>query len=248
MSSPPVDVSVIWITGSQKHLLSGALKSIERATRHANRAGISTEILVIKHGSDEKTGTWLQQESTHRTLDVPEGCLGTARNRAVQQTTGKYVAFVDGTDIWSRNFLVEASSCDQRSTRPTVWRPYASVGFADQYDQISQYSLRLIPQPEWFDPLSLLQSNPYPTTLFTRRTILDQVPFPLEDHDRGWTDVDGWWCANVAGVGIDQRPVPETLHYFRTTEMKAHDRAAPPRRLGPTTLELGKRRRAQWFR
>jgi glycosyltransferase involved in cell wall biosynthesis len=248
MKGNDVDLSVVWFVESQKHLLYSALVSIERAVNYASDANISTEILIVSHRSDDETASWLAQRNTYPVMRNTEGCLGTARNRSAQECRGKHVAFVDGTDLCSRNFLVAALNRDVAATKRTVWRPFASLGFSDQYSRNGLFSLRLVPEPGSFDPLALLHSNPYPSMFVTRRNVLLDVPFPREDKKRGWNHVDGWWCANLAGAGIEQRPVADTLHYFRTTHANAAAQTGTARRLGPTTLELGNRRQAQWYR
>lgn len=242
MKSTPPDISVVIFASREGHLLHGSLLSVTRAMKEAHNAGLIVDALVATYAPDRNTSAWLAERWPYRSVNTAKLCLGTARNFALEKTNGRTVAFLDGGDLWSRNFLVEAASQNQRSKRNVVWRPATSIGFADDYFDSSRYSVRLIPDSADLPPSSILVVNPYPSTFFARREILKAIPFPVEDQARGWNEVDWWWNANLLGHDVELRTVPETLHYFRTSMAEARQRARGPGRLGPTALELGRRR------
>lgn len=243
MSAATPDISVVVFASREGHLLHGSILSVERAIKEARKTGLTIDALVAAYAPDRSTSAWLAERSPYRSVKIAKPCLGNARNFALEKTKGRAVAFLDGGDLWSRNFLVEAENHNQSSKRNVVWRPATSIGFADDYFDSSRYSVRPIPDSADLPPSSILVANPYPSTFFARREILKAIPFPVEDQARGWNEVDWWWNANLLGHDVELRTVPETLHYFRTSMAEERQRARGPGRLGPTALELGRRRR-----
>ncbi len=237
------DISVVVFASRQGHLLHGTMLSVERAVGEALKGGLKVEVLVAIYAADRNTATWVHERSPYQALQAAGSCLGTVRNLALDETAGRHVAFLNGGDIWSRNFLVEAAEEDRRVKRDVVWRPAVSIGFADDYFDASGYSVRKIPNSTEFDRSSILVDNPYPSTFLAKRRIIQTHRFPAEDIDRGWTDVDWWWNANLLGHDVEQATVPETIHYFRSSLAKEQARKRGTVRLGPTALELGRRRR-----
>lgn len=224
-------------------LLHGSILSVDRAIEEARNVGLAVEAFVAVRAAGQATETWLAERSPFPAISISAPCLGAARNSALRITKGRTVAFLDGGDMWSRNFLVQASTRDQNNTRPVVWRPATSIGFADNYFDEERYSLQPVPNSTDMPASAILASNPYPPTFFARREILTTNSFPQEDAKRGWTAIDWWWNANLIGHGVELRAVPETLHYFRSSLAETRQRTHGTERLGPTTLELGKRRR-----
>src|SRR5690606_14167921 len=127
------------------------------------------------------------------------------------------IASIDGGDIWSRNFLAAAAREARSTRREAVFRPSYSVGFPDDYFYFPDYSLRLIPDSASLARSTILHDNPYPSTFFARRETVLAHPFPAEDIERGWNDIDRSWTANLLGHDIEQKPVADTLHYLRST-------------------------------
>lgn len=228
------DVSAAVFASRQGHALHGTLLSVARAEARARDAGASVDVTVILHDADTATREWLDEHCAYPRLDMHAACLGAARNAARDAVSGQYLAFLDGGDLWSGNFLEQALKHARRDDPRQVLRPAASLGFPDRYFYQNCYTTQFIPGPDDIDPCVLLDSNPYPATFLADRAVLEAIPFPHVDVARGWNDVDGWWCANLAGAGVHQVPVAGTAHYH---PLASHGAPAPRGRLGPTWLE-----------
>ncbi|KAA0012906.1 hypothetical protein F0A17_08220 [Billgrantia pellis] len=233
MNNAP-DLSVVIFAGRQGHALHGTFLSVERAVIRARETGASVDITVALHDADEATREWLAQGVAHRCLEIQANCLGAARNAAREAVNGRYLAFLDGGELWSGTFLEKALNLARGDDREQVLRPAVSLGFADRYYLQPCYTTRFIPEPDDFEPSAVLDGNPYPTTFLADRRVLKAVPFPHVDIARGWNAVDWWWCANLLGASIEQVPVPGTVHYHPVT---SHGEPPAPGRLGPTWLE-----------
>lgn len=228
------DLSVVIFAGRQGRALHGTVLSVERAVARARAAGARIDITVALHDAGATTREWLREYCAHDCIEIDAACLGGARNRAREAVAGRYLAFLDGGELWSGTFLDSALRQARREDwDQVVLRPAASLGFSDRYFYQMNYATRFVPAPGECEPEALLDGNPYPPTFLADRRILEAVPFPTVDVARGWDAVDWWWCANLLGAGIDQVPVAGTVHYHPVTGREQPSAARP----GPTWLE-----------
>lgn len=237
MSAP--DVSIALFAGSEGHRLHGAVLSAERAARHARAVGRTVDCCIWLHHATFETRDWLDTvlANNWRVAGTADS-LGAARRQAAA-SPGRHVAFLDGPDLWSENWLTAGLAAAEAAARPAAWHPETVIGFAADFESIDGY--RLIAQPDTaagYDPAALLDGNAWPTGPLVPREILDAVPWPDEDAARGWSCIDWWWACNVAGLGHPHRTVPGTLHYQRHDEAgRAFSPfAAQDGRIGPTPL------------
>lgn len=237
----PVDVSVIVFAGDQHHMLHGCLASIERAAAHATRSGHSLEVLLVLYESSAETEAWVREQvgNVWRPLRFSESGLGATRNAAIKASSGRHIAMVDGWDLWSENWIENAIGMAE--IQEAIWHPELIVRFGKDY--ISSQGYGIVWQPDGeasdFDYVFLLTHNPYSTGFLARRSVYEAVPFPVEDRERGWFDIDWWWMCNVVGAGFHHRTVPGTFHYQPVDSQNrplSEVRHSTFRRFGPTTL------------
>jgi hypothetical protein len=225
------DLGVAIFARDEAHRMHRTIVSVNRALAVLNGLGVAADVVVIHCGRCEKTRAWLAQKCSFRVAHLDEACLGEARNHARQLLKNRFLAFIDGGDLWSGNFLVDALSRATRYRHQAVWRPAFSVSFADQYFETDLLERRDTPWPDMLNPATLLIEPLFPPTFLAARSVLEIVPFPVEDLERGWTEIDWWWSANLAGGRIEQIPVAQSIHYHRATVRQ------PKRgRIGPTSL------------
>jgi hypothetical protein len=235
------DIGIVVFAFDEGHLLNRTFFAIEGSVKVLEQDGVTSSLLVVLRGSDAATANWLSEKCDYQVLHEAGMSLGEARNLAVAKARGRHLAFIDGCDMWSANFPAAALAAVLESRRRIVCRPAVSIGFPDDYHDPARYSRRYIPDAGMLRPASLLLDNPYPSLFLTEREVLEAVPFPVEDAQKGWTEIDWWWCANLAGAGIDQVAVPDTIHYFRQKNGPLPERG----RIGPTLLERPRKRAVQ---
>jgi len=97
-----VDVSVIIPTHNRITMLDEALISV----LSQNFDGI-VEIIVVDDNSQDKTSEFVRKEHPGIRLISLQQNVGAyaARNRALIEAKGKYIAFLDSDDIWEKNYL-----------------------------------------------------------------------------------------------------------------------------------------------
>ena len=93
MKSPLV--SVVIPTYNQPKLLAETLESVFAQTM------TDREIVVVNDGSTDDTAEHLKTYGDRvRAITQPNGGIGAARNRGIDESTGKYVALLDHDDLW----------------------------------------------------------------------------------------------------------------------------------------------------
>jgi hypothetical protein len=238
------DISVAVFARDQGHFLHGCLTSAVRAAAIAEGAGRSIELLLILQNATRQSRTWVERlvGPAWQVSCCDDDRDGMARAAAFEAARGQYFATLDGWDLWSANWLAAALDMAERTPYPAVFHPEAVIRFGNNYFSYEGYTLVFQPDAVAFDYdyTALLGSNPYPTGFFAHRSIVSAVPFPVEDPERGWSDVDWWWNCNVVGAGFHHRVVLETFHCQRVEtrdqQQSAGLRLGTPKRIGPTPL------------
>jgi hypothetical protein len=237
------DVSVILIGHDQDVLIHGSIVSAERAAARAHARGLSIELILLLRDPTPALAKWSADRIgiSWRVLTSSAQDHGAAHNEAIAASSGRYIAWIDGWDLWSENWIEAAVLAAERAPAAAVWHPEAVVRFGQNFFSTQGYAL--LWQPDGaageIDYAALLDEAPYPTGPFAARSLFDEIPFPTEDAARGWADACWWWTCNVAGAGYHHAVVRETFHYQRMD--RANQRRSAPRhqanwRIGPTPL------------
>jgi glycosyltransferase involved in cell wall biosynthesis len=94
-------VSVIVPTHNRPDMLAGALASIRAQTF------TDYEVIIVSNGENEEMAALSRAcAERHGTVyELPEGNLPAARNYAIAQAKGAWIAFLDDDDIWLQNKL-----------------------------------------------------------------------------------------------------------------------------------------------
>jgi glycosyltransferase involved in cell wall biosynthesis len=150
-----------------------------------------------------------------RNFSVSYGDLGEARNHCVkigpeEGARGKYVAFLDGDDLFGARWLRQAY--DYARAMPVegfVLHPEFNVFFGAQ-----QFMHRHIgdDSPE-HDAKDLLQFNAWSALAFAPRSVFERHPYERARDGFGYEDFQ--FNASTVGAGITHRCVPGSAHMIR---------------------------------
>ncbi len=136
-----------------------------------------------------------------------------ARNRGVAAATGRFVAFLDGDDLWGPNWLVAAYQAAMAGSPAVVWHPEACLYFGPGHE------------PHWLlhpdietiegDWVTLGMRNQWTSLSFAPRDTYLRVPYPRNDLAAGFGTEDWCWNSEVVAQGYLHKPVPGTAHLIR---------------------------------
>lgn len=207
------DITAILTAHAEETVVGVSFRSMLAAVRLATEAGLDVEMLVVLDKPDEATQEMLSEVDTHgaRLLHVSYGDQAPVRNHAVGESRGRFIAFLDGDDLWTENWLVAAHALCASEPR-TIGHPYADWVFGESH------SLSLPPDqtdPQ-FDPLTLRVTNAWDALCLAPREAYLDHPFQARALAEGYAFEDWLWNLETVRTGYIHRVVPDTIHFKRS--------------------------------
>jgi glycosyltransferase involved in cell wall biosynthesis len=228
MKSVP-DVSVAVIFHREDAYAIPALKSLEQLVNFTRKEGLKVEVSAVLDRPSSETerlvrlhGAFL--DSSHK---VDFGDLGKSRNHATRMMSGRFLAYLDGDDLWGENWLVEAYSCAQSSHHHAVWHPELLYYFDEQ--DFDTASIGPLPSPSsgsfFFkhvpseflsgDRSALLLNNIWSANSFAHRSVYESHPYLPVEREQGFGVEDWAWNVWTVQAGLLHQSVPGTVHLIR---------------------------------
>lgn len=215
MSGSVPDITAVLNVHREGLLAHSSLQSIVQARESAAAAGVRVEILIAADCPDTEMRNYLTiaPELGARVLDLRVDDLGLARNAAVEAGSGRFFAFLDGDDLWCRDWLIKAYRCARAAPEHTIWHPEANLYFGAGE------------QPYWMmhhdidtalgDWVLLGLRNHWTSLSFAAREIYQRVPYRETNLNTGFGYEDWCWNAETVSNGYRHRTVPGTVHLIR---------------------------------
>lgn len=212
--SQTYDITAILTAHAEGPMVGASLRSLDDAVRVACRAGIEVEILVTLDSPTPITAEIVREAADRvgaRVVEVDHRDQGQVRNDAVDLAAGRYLAFLDGDDLWSENWLADAYQLCESDPGRVIAHPAANWFFendghlwllADQTDP--GFELPFLRVFNYWDALCLAPATAYAEHRFSQRAIKD-----------GYAFEDWHWNMETVVGGYLHRVVPETIHFKR---------------------------------
>jgi glycosyltransferase involved in cell wall biosynthesis len=197
--------------------LLAAIISAKTSQEHLHRhSGVESELIIILDNADNQTSVIAHKETSARVFEVSFSDLGSSRNFAVEKSKGSFVAFLDGDDLWSYNWLSRASDLISQGDTRSIFHPQVSYyfGHGTTSNSTTIFEHKSSDNKE-FDKFMMCSVNPWTALCLANKELLQENPyFPL-DTERGLGFED--WSFNLITVekNITHRVVPDTAHFIR---------------------------------
>jgi glycosyltransferase involved in cell wall biosynthesis len=212
MSAGGADLTVLVNCHSEGYLLFRTLKALQRSIDFAHKDGLEIDVLAVLDRPSAETEAVLRDSFPHiQTLAVDFGDLGVSRNAGVRAVKSKYVAFLDGDDIFAENWLLSAYSMAEAGDPGCVYHPEYSLTFEKEWVLWRRYSS----DDARFPYLALIQYNPYDALAFGPRQVFEAWPYRPASGSRGFGFEDWLWDCDTIGGGVVHKVVPETVLFIR---------------------------------
>lgn len=219
------NISII-LTAHREGVIAGvSAKSAQAARRHAERAGLAHEIIVVLDRADALTRATLHSAlgGDAQFLETDEGDPGAARNRGIEAASGECSTFLDCDDLWSENWLSEANRLVDRRSDAIV-HSACNLVFGDR----RHLWWHVDSESKLCDPEYLSWMNYWDALSFARTDIYRRYPFRRNDMRLGFAHEDWHWNAWTLAEGVPHKPAPNTMHFKRArpgSQMDAVERA-----------------------
>ncbi len=207
MVSPVIGV-VIPAHNGERHL-AAALDSVLAQTYER------LDVVVVDDGSSDASRDVAQRYSPEvRSIALPHGGLGAARNVGVAAIRGSYVAFLDQDDVWEPTKLELQLAAFDRLPRPDLLFGHAREFISPEVAHKLAHRIRCV---EYARPATL------PGTMLASRAAMAQVgPF-----ERRWISNDFMaWLLAARRLGLCERMVAEVVMWRRLHDSNFSHNAA----------------------
>ncbi len=208
------DITAIVNLHAEGALAYASLKSLFRAKALAESAGLRVETLAVMDRASNDTLDVVKPYDAEglRSLRVEHADLGLARNSGVEAAQGKWIAFLDGDDLWGANWLAAAYREAEKDARSVVWHPAANIYFGTQ-----QYLfMHLDMEDEDFDVLNLSFSNCWTALSFAKRELYLSIPYRASNLECQVGYEDWSWHQETISRGYLHKCVSGTVHAIRS--------------------------------
>lgn len=183
----------------------------------------SYEIIIVNDGSPDTAALEAALESFNsRIIYVKQASIGPAgaRNTGIRLAQGKYVAFLDGDDYWSREHL--AKQIDMLERQSGLQLAYCDCVLIKDEKPFTR-AFQLQPQAQFVSFESLLREDSAISTssaVVSRAAILAAGLF--DESFVRCEDFDLWLRMSFAGVRMDYHPDSEVYHRINSIGLSAN--------------------------
>lgn len=230
-----IDVTVVLTLHREGKLVEGTLISLSRCIKQAKRSGISVQTLIVLDRADEET-TRMARCGLLREFELEftdYGDPGLARNFGVQKAKGRLIAFLDGDDLWCRNWLTSAVQASKRDDRKIVWHPEKNLYFGNACYILEHVDM----EGTIYTAESLAISNYWTALCIVDRDVLLEVPFRATDKSKQMGHEDWAWNMEVIGHGAIHKTVSGTAHAIRRKRQHSVVMDATTKNVSPASSE-----------
>jgi hypothetical protein len=210
------DVTLVVTVHSETLVAGPTMESAEKALAAAEAAGHSVERILVLDNPADATRDYFDQPAFDGWDRRPmsEGDPGRVRNAIVPQTRGRFVAFLDGDDLFSENWLAAGVTTLKQAAAEgsrVIAHPELNVVF----DGGTQLNHNIGQDSPLFTPHFLYVRNCYDTLCLTPREAHLEVPYGGRDIANGISREDWQFGVETMARGWRHVIVPDTIIFKR---------------------------------
>lgn len=210
------DLTLVVTAHDETTVCGPTMTSADRAVAAARDAGLTVQTIIgLDAPTDETLAYFRQPRFDHweRRL-LAEADLGRVRNALVPETAGRYVAFLDADDLFSRNWLAEGvralDAAAERGER-AIAHPELNIVFDGQRLVV----LNVDQRSPLFSPHYLYFRHYYDSLCLAPREAHLEVPYTLRDVPNGLSFQDFQFTIETMATGWHHLVVPDTIIFKR---------------------------------
>ncbi len=219
------DVTCIVNGHNEGRLFSASLKSVERSIEYAEKNGLTARCHIILDRADNDTreiakafiSSCSEKQIEIEKSEVDYGDLSSSRNHGVLECSTKYVCFLDGDDLWCKNWLTACVQTSQQIGGNLILHPEYNIYFGGRSDHILHH---VDMDDDDFDMNAFYRLNYWTALTFAESHILKTHPYINNNIAEGFGYEDWTWNCQTVRAGIKHKIVPGTAHFIRRSVEK----------------------------
>lgn len=212
MSNP--DISIILTFHNEGMVIHKTFLALDRMTKQLDNNNVSYEIIAHIDNGDETTTNYIKSIEKSHKLRVFYNSFGEpaqSRNFSIEQANGKYVCLMDGDDLFSENWLIDAYRLQESYDEDVILHPEYNITFGlDEQPRFwrmkDSYDLET-------DTLILFGRNRWCAGTFLKKDVAVRFPYKKAVGCYGFED----WQYNceTRASGIKHNIVPGSILFYR---------------------------------
>lgn len=210
-----IDLSVVVTVHREGLLIHKTLRSVFEALKKVEENGYLYEVIIHIDNGDQKTKDYLKKYKNIEYIRVFEnnfGDTGPSRNFARQKAAGRYVAFLDGDDLISDNYFIDAVRILESEKEEIIVHPEAVLTFGVGQPNV----LTLQRDSSEKDIFILLGENRWGSVLVAKKETLAKTPYRVLRAGYGHED----YVFNIEAIqnGFLHRIAKGTVLFYRRSD------------------------------
>lgn len=211
-----IALSVVITAHSEGLVAHKTMKSVFRALDRLKEAGYTYEVIIHIDNGDKETKQYFSRYKNNKAFRIFEnkfGDTGPSRNFALNKANGKYVAFLDGDDLISDNWYLNAIEVLEKSSEEIVVHPEAVLTFGVGQPNVLTIQKNSLGIND--DTLVLVGENKWCSVLVAKRDTLLKTPYRALGDGYGHED----YVFNIEMLerGVLHKVASGTVLFYRRT-------------------------------
>jgi len=219
------DACVVLTAHAEGLLLQKSWRSLMRSRVAARSAGISTQVILVLDRPTRETRRTAEglssMEDVDQMIDLDEGDVGVARNRAAESASAEWIGVLDGDDYISASWIASSLELARSGQDRPIIHPEWVVFFGDS-PMIHRQRAQDDPM---FNRNVLLVANPWNSCSFAHSEVRARHPYRRSDvNGQGFGHEDWLWHCDTLAAGCVHKVAARTLHCVRQKKQGSMNR------------------------
>ena len=229
------DLTAVITLHAEGKLALKSILSFQEAISNAKFYDIDVEPLYCLDRATSETIDTLKQSAIDKShiRELSFGDQGNVRNYIAGIANGRYIAFLDGDDLWSANWLVEAYKTLESAGSKFIAHPEYNLFFGN-----SNNVLKIPSHESVVSSACLRAANPWDALCFCLTQTQREFPYAIRDIQSGFAYEDWYWSRTTYEAGFQHITVPDTIIFKRRRTGSQGEGASRRNVMAPPTTSV----------
>lgn len=208
-----IKLSVIMTAHNESLLIGPSLKSVELAIRNLHYEEKAVQKLIALDNPNKDTEAFVEAnfDESWKIFKFNIGDISEVRNRMVTESSGEYLAFIDGDDLFSENWLSAALIEAEADKSNSIYHPELNWIFGNQ----NHVWIHTSSNDPCFTPYYYYFGNHYDALCLAKRECYESIKFVSKSRQKNIGYEDWTWAMDTTLNGYQHKVVRDTIIFKR---------------------------------